>query len=185
MGSKTDASGRRAGPREIATNLAEIFRSGRRGPPARQRHTCRLHLDLRHKCRISMRGRNRQQMQDVYARQLDPTRGPANGSPVGLARRRAAAVSTISDKFVRQLFVYEMIVGIGLFGRSPSHLGFAARRRLATLNDRDYDPSSAPGGLHPARPWPHTPGRLAPTSAKALVGKPLCMRAAEQEGYPV
>ena len=86
-------------------------------------------------------------MQDVYARQLDPTRGPANGSPVGLARRRAAAVSTISDKFVRQLFVYDMIVGIGLFGRSPSHLGFAARRRKAASGRKKTSKKAANGNV--------------------------------------
>jgi hypothetical protein len=114
-------------------------------------------------------------MQDVHARHHDPTRGPANRSSAGLGKTPAEAIASISDKFVRQLFVYDMIVDIEVFGRSPSRLGFHVRRRLATLNDRDYDPSSAPGGLHPARPWTHTPGRLAS----------LRTRTAKQEGYPV
>ena len=87
--------------------------------------------------------------------------------------------------FVRQHLVYDMIVDILVFGRSPSRIGFHARGRLATLTDRDYDPSSAPGGHHPARPWHNTPGRLAPASGEASARKPLRTRTAEQEGYPV
>jgi len=67
-----------------------------------------------------------------------------------------------------------MIVSIELFGQSPTRIGVHVRCRLATLNGRDYDPSSAPGGLHPARPWTNPSGRLASLRTRTA-----------KEGYPV
>jgi hypothetical protein len=66
-----------------------------------------------------------------------------------------------------------MIVNIELFGRSPARFRCRDRRRLATLNGRDYDPSPAFGGFHPARPWTNPTGRLALASATASASKPL------------
>jgi hypothetical protein len=66
----------------------------------------------------------------------------------GLRRRgnhRCGGLVTISYKFVQQLFVYDIIVGISGFGRSPTRLGLGCRPRLATCYNRDYDPCPAFG----------------------------------------
>ena len=76
----------------------------------------------------------------------DPMIGPVAAPRVDVGSGLAGHVVTISYNFVQQLFVYDMIVDIVNFGRSPTRFGLPARRRLATCNDRDYDPCPASGG---------------------------------------
>jgi hypothetical protein len=185
MRSKTDASSRPASSRRIARNLAEIRGSTALTMTDGDRHTCGLHLDLGHKCRISTGGRKRQQMQDVRSGRSDQRCRTTIGSGPARASALRGEVATISYNFVQQLFVSDMIVDIAPFGRSPAQHRCRSRRRLAALNGRDYDPSPASGGLHPARPWTIPTGQLALASAEASASKPLCRRTAQQEGYPV
>ena len=176
LGSKTDASSRRSDPLRIAANCAEIREIRSANRPRRLGQSCRLDLNLEQYCRIV-----------DWTPESTLAAGPAvyssrsgESGPVSLPRgagiASGRAAFTTPYKFVRQLFVYDMIVRITSFGRSPLLVGFAPGGRLATCYNRDYDPCPALGGsTRPGR------GR----EARPSDSRRFARASAKQEGYPV
>ena len=80
---------------------------------------------------------------------LDPTIGPRRSPDCDALDGQKTGLVKIAYTFVQQLFVSDMIVDTAAFGYSPTRFGLGPRRRLATCNDRDYDPCPASGGHIP------------------------------------